>query len=213
MKNRLLKIGFNKEKIFVKPHFTEIVNEIEINKQEYFIFIGAIDHHKGIFTLIYAYELLKNKIPLKIVGNGEKINELKKYVADHNLSNVSFLGEIRNDYEKYKLIADSLFAIIPSESPETFCLTAIESMSVGVPIISSDMGSLHYLINNKQNGFKFKCGDHYDLSNKIDYFIENKSVLIELGKNAKKTFLNNYTPNQNYKHFERLFHKTNSKKE
>tara|TARA_B100000579_G_scaffold85663_1_gene66959 strand:- start:7847 stop:9040 length:1194 start_codon:yes stop_codon:yes gene_type:complete len=213
MKNRLLKVGFNEEKIFVKPHFTEIINGIKKNKKEYIIFIGAIDNHKGIFTLIYAYELLKNKIPLIIVGNGEKINELKKYVIDHNLSNISFVGEIRNDYEKYKLIADSLVSIIPSESPETFCLTAIESMSVGAPIISSDIGSLRYLINNKKNGFKFKCGDHNDLSNKIDYIIENKSDRIKLGINAKKTFLNNYTPNQNYNYFERLFHKANNKKE
>tara|TARA_B100001142_G_scaffold302602_1_gene329274 strand:+ start:1558 stop:2754 length:1197 start_codon:yes stop_codon:yes gene_type:complete len=213
LKNKLIETGFDRKKIFEKPHFIDISTIVKKSKNSnYLIYIGAISNHKGIFTLVKAFNLLKNKISLKVVGDGDSYEDLKKYIQDNNLKQITLLGEVRDLNKKFNLIGNALATIIPSECPETFCLAAIESMGVGVPVICSKIGSLQYLVTNKYNGFNFRPMDYIELAEKIDFLIDNYKYDSTLSINAKKDFNKYYNSEKNYKFFEELFLKSHQKR-
>ena len=207
MKNNLIRSGFHSDKIFVKPHFTHNDDSlISKNKNSnYFLFLGAVSRHKGIFTLVNAFKIMKHKIILKIAGNGDSIEILKEYIKEKRINNIEILGEIRDDNKKMSLISNSIALIIPSESPETFCLSVIESFGQGVPVISSEIGSLKYLIKNNYNGYKFKTGSHTNLLEKINLIMKNKNHDKNLSSNAKKDYDKIYSPLRNQEFFEQIF--------
>ena len=120
---------------------------------------------------------------------------------------MEFLGEIRNEKTKFTILKNSLFSIIPSECYETFCLTAIESMGCGVPIISTKIGSLKYLVQDGKNGLTFEVGNHKELTLKMEHLINNKTIALKFGKNGRKQFLKNYTDDFNYKLYQTLIDK------
>jgi glycosyltransferase involved in cell wall biosynthesis len=208
MKNRLLTSGFNSKKIYIKPHFIFGDKIIPTFAQEnYIVYIGAVSNHKGVLTLLKAYSCLKNKINLKIVGTGDCDFLAKKFSENNDLEKVEFLGEIRNEKTKFTILKNSLFSIIPSECYETFCLTAIESMGCGVPIISTKIGSLKYLVQDGKNGLTFEVGNHKELTLKMEHLINNKTIALKFGKNGRKQFLKNYTDDFNYKLYQTLIDK------
>ena len=110
MKNNLIRSGFHSDKIFVKPHFTHNDDSlISKNKNSnYFLFLGAVSRHKGIFTLVNAFKIMKHKIILKIAGNGDSIEILKEYIKEKRINNIEILGEIRDDNKKMSLISNSI---------------------------------------------------------------------------------------------------------
>ena len=210
MKNRLLKNGFSKEKIYVKPHFIFGDELIPTYAQKnYIVFIGAVSIHKGILTLLKAYDGLKNKITLKIVGTGDCDDLAKKFVLEKGLDRVEFLGEIRDEKNKFTILKNSHFSIIPSECYETFCLTAIESMGCGVPIISTRLGSLSYLIQNNINGLTFNAGNYKELTVKMETLINNKTKSMQLGKKGRQQYLSYYTSTANYELYQSIINKEN----
>ena len=71
----------------------------------------------------------------------------------------------------------------------------LEAQYLGVPIISSNCptGPKEILINGKAGTF-YKTGNYYDLSNKIKFFIKNKSFFADQVNFAKKN-LNRFENN------------------
>jgi len=74
------------------------------------------------------------------VGKGSLENYVQDFVAKHSLQDyVLFLGSVDNK-KLYSLYANALAVIIPSIWPENAPLVALEAISVGTPVIASNMG-------------------------------------------------------------------------
>lgn len=119
------------------------------------IFVGTLRQIKGIRYLIEAMSIIRLNNPhveLVIVGDGEEKEYLQKLTSDLNLNNcVSFVGKVPNDdIPQYMKEAD-LF-VLPSLS-ESFGIVNIEAMASGLPIVSTNVGGLPYLIKDGINGF------------------------------------------------------------
>ena len=70
---------------------------------------------------------------------------------------------------------------------EVVPLNMLESMSLGKPIITNDVGCCSEIVNNGYDGYVY----HNDtqLEDILLKLIRNKSEITRLGKNAKNTFL------------------------
>jgi glycosyltransferase involved in cell wall biosynthesis len=157
------------------------------------IFVGTLRQIKGVRYLIEAMSIIRLNNPhvkLMIVGDGEEKEYLQKLTSDLNLNNcVSFVGKVPNDdIPKYMKEAD-LF-VLPSLS-ESFGIVNIEAMASGLPIVSTNVGGLPYLIKDGINGFLVNPRD--------PSAIAEKSLLILNDKNLKESIsLNNLSEAKKY---------------
>lgn len=147
-KRKVIELGLKREKILVKPNF--IVSEVEKDNCEKkgFIYVGRLEHAKGIVQLINVWETLDNTFELTIIGSGQ----LTGFVESVNKVNIKYMGKMDNKDTK-KLITCSKFLLQTSLWYETFGLTIIEAFSVGTPVIGFDIGTRPDFIKNEYNGF------------------------------------------------------------
>ena len=197
----------NREKIFVYPSGgvdTNIFykfnpNKVEdlkinygFNKDDYIIgFIGRININKGWNTFIRAIsnlDLITNdRIKVIIVGDGEDRENLIEKLEDNNLLDKVRLfplvgkKELSNIYNILDVLCFPTFK-------ESLGLVAIEALSVGTPIIGSDIRPVNDYIRNGYNGFLFEKDNHLKLKARIkEHYSLNKEEKVLLINNALKS--------------------------
>tara|TARA_B100000029_G_scaffold276430_1_gene271019 strand:- start:398 stop:1501 length:1104 start_codon:yes stop_codon:yes gene_type:complete len=163
----------------------EIIKKSKIRQKENFfsskknylniINIGRFTNQKDQITLLKAAEYLKDKIKFKllILGRGKQQNNLKKYIKENNLSkHVKIKNFMNNPYPAIK--KSDLFVL--SSKYEGLPNVILEALTLKKFVISSNCptGPKEILLNGR-GGLLFKVGDHIDLSNKIIYYLKNKS--------------------------------------
>ena len=142
--------------------------ELEVPEDSYAIlYCGRLSPEKSPLNLIQAYERveLPNKV-LLMVGDGELMMALKRYVASHNIPSVYFFGfQNRQQIAKFYTASDVL--VLPSDQ-ETWGIVVNEALCFGLPIITSDqVGAARDLVENGQNGLSFPRGDVNGLASDI----------------------------------------------
>lgn len=108
-----------------------------------FLYVGRLTHLKGLDVALKALEPLKSyEWTLDVLGDGSQRSELEALVKDLGLSErVKFYG-FRDDAENF--MSRSACLIFPSYQ-EGFPLTVNEALSVGVPVLASDIEALRPL--------------------------------------------------------------------
>ena len=137
------------------------IPDSSVEKENIILSIGRIQKQKGqIQTLEFLNNFKKIEEDFKcyFIGgpsgkNGnEYLNELKQSVEEFNLNtHVEFLDtlpqtEIIDLFKKAKLM-------IHTSQFETFGLVAIEANAMGVPVLTTNNGSLMEIIENNKNGY------------------------------------------------------------
>ena len=132
-----------------------------IKRENIFLSIGRIQEQKGqieTIKLLDNFRKVENNFFCYFIGGpsgksgSEYLDELKQTVVDLNLeSHIGFLDnlpqtEIRDLLNKSKLL-------IHTSKFETFGLVAIEAIAMGVPVLTSNRGSLIEIIENDKNGY------------------------------------------------------------
>ena len=183
----------DKNKIIIKPNFTtKITTNINIKKKnKFFLFVGRISSEKGIDLIIN--NLNRFKINIKIIGDGPLLDQLKLIKSNK----IQFLGKLT----KQKTIAYMKKAeclLFTSKWYEGMPMVILEAMSVGLPIVSSRLGNMKYIIKNNFNGLFFNINLKYDLSKKANYLYKNKIFKKLLKKNSINVYKKKYSSSTNY---------------
>lgn len=114
------------------------------------------------------------------VGNQQKVEE--------HPDNVYFLGNIPGA-GKYNSIAD-LF-ILPSNY-EGLPMVILEAMSMGKPVVASDVGGISEIVIDGENGYVVE-NTPQAFADKISYVLENEIVYRSFSAYAQKRFAENLT--------------------
>lgn len=183
-KNKVLEMGVNLDKIVLKPNFIKI-DIVENKEKKDFIYVGKLDESKGVLKLLETWKKLDNKYVLRLIGEGDLSNSRDNFTQD----NIVFLGKLNNK-ETLNYISNSKYLIFPSMWYETFGLTIIEAMSLGVPVVGFDIGPRREFIKNEFNGFLIKPEKLKETIERI-YDFENYE---NLSFNARN-FAQNYSEN------------------
>jgi glycosyltransferase involved in cell wall biosynthesis len=158
------------------------------------LFVGRLSKEKGAETLIRAFKIIKDSlhdVRLDIVGDGPELFNLKTLCGKLGLEEyVQFHGHIdKKNIEDYYI--KSTIAVVPSICPETFSMAGVEALSVGRPVVGSDIGAIpEWLVDNKC-GFLFTPGDAGSLSFKILALLKDRRLLKEMsefGSNYSRKF-------------------------
>ena len=191
---------FNPQKILpIKLDKFSKQNNIDRNK---FIILlpGRITYWKGQKIFIEAIKLLYEKNdtpPLEaiILGSDQGRNVYKKQliglVQQHRLSKVIKFIDHCSEMPVAYGIANIVCSC--SSEPEAFGRVAVESQSMQVPIIASDIGGSKETIVKGKTGYLFKNKDPIDLASSIAAVMQKdynsiKSIGFEGRKNVLKKF-------------------------
>lgn len=152
------------------------------------IFLGVLIKRKGLFDLLSAFSvaLEKSLVPLKLIiaGDGEEYSALNQVVKNKGLSEfIKFSGWISSD-EKFRLLKKSQVLILPSYN-EGLPMSILEAMSFGLPIISSDVGSIDEVVIHNENGFLTSPGNIEMLSEYIVSISSDRERWENMSKSAK----------------------------
>lgn len=187
-RKKFIEAGYPAEKIVVKPNFAYPDPGIGEGKGEYALFVGRLTPEKGIITLLKAWNFLKMKIPLKIIGDGPLRKEVEK-VARSN-EGIEYIGFLKlNDI--YNYMKDAKFLVFPSEWYEAFPRVIVEALSCGLPIVTTSIGAQGSLIDDGRTGLHFQPGDYKSLIEKVEWLLSNPKTLAEMRKEARKEYETN----------------------
>lgn len=135
---------------------------------------------KGHTTLIKAFEKISKEIPearLTIIGDGNKLDEYKKLVANLEVADkVTFTGRINDKNALLSKLRDSNLMILPTKM-EGLPRTIIEAMSVGLPCLSSPTAGVPELIDKK---YLFPPEDVNSFAKKAIELIKSPAELREM---------------------------------
>jgi glycosyltransferase involved in cell wall biosynthesis len=174
-------------------HFPFKKTEIStIPQKEYdLVFFARVSKMKGIEDLLYALTKVKYYKPdvsMEVIGGGEEtyIQYLEQLVDDLDLrSNVTFRGFIRTQQEMHLEVMKARISVLPTYN-DTIPGTIIESMLLGLPVISYNTGGIPDLNRNDVNVILIEQGDKDKLSEEIIKLMKDPHRQKELGEKARK---------------------------
>lgn len=185
---------------FIRREFFETHWNYSFRKEITCVSILKGTSYKGIDLLIEALVILKQYsdhiIKVKICGvseNEEIVHVIKrKYKKVIGLIQIEFLGKLETNELVQQLCSANLY-IHPSfieNSPNSVC----EAMALGMPIISTNVGGINSLINDREEGLLVQEGEPYSLAAAILELINNYEYAVTLGKNARLKSIARHEP-------------------
>ena len=188
--------NYNKEEL-IKKYIGENTNKKIIT------YICRISEQKRPLLLLEIIAKLKKErqdFKVLVVGDGNLLAKMKQKAQDLGLNEeIIFLGNITKTAEIYK-ISD---ITINCSLKEGLALTSYESLSMGVPIISSDVGGQKELVNddvgkivkvlqNEEEIYLEKYNEE-EIQSYVDSINEILNNLEFYKSNCRKRILNNFT--------------------
>ncbi len=121
-----------------------------------FVFSGRLENVKNIDIIISRYNMLPSNIKesnkLHIIGSGSRENSPKILVNELHLDeNVVFHGLIKNEMA-IDIMSHSLIMLMAS-SFEGFPMAIAESLTVGTPVVTTNVGDIQSVIKDGFNGY------------------------------------------------------------
>jgi glycosyltransferase involved in cell wall biosynthesis len=157
------------------------------------VFIGRLDYQKR--PLLFL-EVIKDNLSLiqshnwkvSIFGDGELINQCKKYTLENNMTSVvTFFGwtDWRNEY----VFKDCIHCV--TSAWEAFGLNIVEAGLLKIPTVAFDVEGLSQVINEGETGLLVKTKLYFCRA--LKELIINENYRIYLGETAKITYKNKFS--------------------
>lgn len=153
-----------------------------LKKEHSILFVGNIKKHKGLHTLLKAFEILSardSELKLVIVGNAENFrtgdDTIAASISRFPKDKILFTGRISNEevrdyYEKSQLlIQPSLY--------EGFGMPPMEALYCGTNVVLSDIPVFKEIYKDFPVTY-FRCEDPNDLAQKIENSLRKESPKI-----------------------------------
>lgn len=121
------------------------VGQFSLLNKPYFAMIGTFEVRKGHSFLLKSFKWVtdRNKdVSLHIAGMGSLEDEIriKNEITALGLQNRVYLHGFVEKVDE--LIANSAALLVPSQDYESFGLTIIEAMALGVPVVATNVGGI-----------------------------------------------------------------------
>lgn len=201
----------------------EILKKMNVNVEGKYVisYICRISEQKRPFLLLEIISKLskvRKDFVFVIAGDGNLLQEMKNKAKKMSLNQyIIFLGNVKNTSNIYA-ISD---LTINCSIKEGLALTAYESLAMGVPVISSDVGGQKELINEDVGvivpclqkeedifDYKYKSEEIVPYINGINKILDN---LENYKSNARSRILNGFTINNMIQNMDKVFTETINK--
>jgi glycosyltransferase involved in cell wall biosynthesis len=168
------------------------LRELSIPERSFVIAcIAGFRPEKGHDVLLKAFSLLPKSAYLLLAGEGSMRRSMEALAERKGVSaRVRFLGSVA-DVRKVLSIAD--VTVLASRAVETFSLAMLESMAMGRPVVSTDIGGSREAVIPGQTGVLVRPDDPVTLAKELEQLMGDKTLRFRLGENARKIVEQRFT--------------------
>lgn len=158
---------------------------------DYIFFAARLVREKGAHYLIDAYKRLKTDLKLVIAGDVQHEDKYKSelYKLAEGNKNIIFTGFVTGKLLN-ELFSNCYIFVLPSEI-EGLPTVLLEAMSYGNCCLVSDMAENLEALSNY--GYIFKNKDVNDLTEKLEFLLNNKDEVNAFMEKARDYVLENYS--------------------
>lgn len=188
-------IDFEKNQLIRKNAKCCISNKLKHEK--ILMHISNFRKVKRIDDVVKVFNLVRKKIKSKLVlvGEGPEKSNIEKLARELKLYNdIIFTGRIADPTE---ILASADLFLLPSET-ESFGLSALEALAMGVPVISSNSGGITEVNIHGKTGYACNVGDIEGMAKYSVELLLNEKKLYDFQQNsiaqAKKFDVKNILP-------------------
>jgi glycosyltransferase involved in cell wall biosynthesis len=185
-------LGFSVENSVVIPNWTATPTLIDIGSQRSwhreskrvkFLFLGWVDHEKGVCELIHACNILAKRydFQLDIAGDGNALDKVRELISNYKLQNYVNLCGWANEDRVLQLLNDSDVLVLPSYA-EGLPNAMVEAMAAGLAVIVTAVGNIPNYIKNYENGILIIPRDSEGLAEAMTILSGDPRLITRLGK-------------------------------
>jgi glycosyltransferase involved in cell wall biosynthesis len=167
---------------------TNILEKLDLQEEEYFLFVGRFIPDKGLHYLVSAFNKIKTNKKLVLVGGSPNPSQYEQDLLSHSCENIIFPGYVYgNDADT---LMQKCFCYVQPSDVEGLSPVLLQVMGLHKPILCSDIPENLYVVEDA--AIAFRKADVSDLEKQLNYAISNPKELIRLGViagiNAKRRF-------------------------
>lgn len=165
-----------KKEISVVPNFIELGAECEqwrdrareefvTPHEKMLVHISNFRPVKRIMDVLAIFQKVRESVPARLimVGDGPERHRAEQWSRENGLVDcIDFVGNVK---EPQEILAGADLFVLPSES-ESFGLSALEAMALGVPVISSNTGGLPEVNKEGVSGHLCNVGEISEMAAK-----------------------------------------------
>jgi glycosyltransferase involved in cell wall biosynthesis len=137
--------------------------ELKFEEEDFVIvFSGRLDPVKNFNLLLTVFEYCRSvdsRMKLLIVGEGPERPNIERLCLQKNIQQSVLMVGGTLDVLPYLRVGD---AFILTSVTEQMPLTILEAMSVGLPVIASDVGEMCHIIEDGKDGFLRKLSEGWE---------------------------------------------------
>ena len=157
--------------------------------------VGSLIHDKAQHILIEAFASLSrqnDQIYLRLVGDGPEQSRLEALVEKFNIKDrVEFVGYVEEEEELYSMLRSADIFVLSSVT-EGFPRVLYEAMTMRLPIVTTDVGGIPYLLTDNVNARVVSSGDVTGLESAIHDVIKNgdlrRKMILEASRTMQSVF-------------------------
>lgn len=152
------------------------------------LFVGRLERRKGLNYLLKAYRQVQREVPnsrLIVVGPGTSLKPwYQAMVRRYHLKDVTFVGYVScEELPRYYKTADVFCA--PATGRESFGIVLLEAMSLGKPVVASNIEGYASVITDGVDGLLVPPKDTRALAEALISVMTDESLRRKLGTRAK----------------------------
>lgn len=204
VREKLVAYGIPVGKIEVVPHFIDLEGRTpHFESEPRVVFVGRLSEEKGVDVLLRAMKEVKH-LTCAIIGDGPEREKLQALAKELHIDNVEFLGAL-HDEDLDREIARAKAVVIPSQSYETFGLTALEAYAWGKPVIASRIGALPEVVREGETGLLFDPKEPKELAAHLNWLEGNFARVDAMGRAARRLAETDYSPGLHLGRIHRIY--------
>lgn len=171
-------------------------DKLPVSEHKYCLMLATYTSYKGHSFLFEAFRLVLKDFPdllLKIYGFGTSIEkeqvayDVKRFGLERSVMLNNFTPTTA------PLIAGASVLVVPSQTYESFGLTIIEAMALGIPVVTTDVGGMPEVLQNSNAGFVCPKDDSRSFASAIINILGDSKLASELGRNGRRVYKQRFT--------------------
>ncbi len=149
-----------------------------------------------------------DKVMILLIGQGYvhdpdySEREVRDYIAENNISEKVILTGYRSDVKDLLSIAD-VFCL--TSFREGLPISMLEAMSIGLPVIGTNVPGIRDVVAHGKNGFLVDLGDSKGLKDSLLKILVNDQLRCNFASESRKIAMESYSMSQCVKSYQDLF--------
>ena len=201
-----IRSSFPEKKIIVRNNGFNVSSEPDLDKswlrRDGVVYAGRLSVAKGSRVLEYLIKNLDCKI--SIIGNGPDLSSLKQMCIDNQFDHVDFFGRLDNKLT-LDIVKKAVVTVVPSQCGDSYPSIALESLSVGTPIVSSNLGGLPELVKASLGGKLADYENNNSFLKAVKFFLGDRGIAKKMGVNGMKYIKENVSSHKQSKELIKIY--------